>query len=123
MGEVSTIGLDIAKSVFQVHGVAVDGALNMVNVEQTRLVSLPKTLSKLTRGPRRNQNIIAHDCVGTPVPPPAVRPLQAATAAGSRDSGAAASDQCFAPRARSTAFAVGRSRSIHPALSSLSSHP
>jgi hypothetical protein len=28
MGEVSTIGLDIAKSVFQVHGVAVDGALN-----------------------------------------------------------------------------------------------
>jgi hypothetical protein len=31
MGEV------IAKSVFQVHGVAVDGALNMVNVEQTRL--------------------------------------------------------------------------------------
>jgi hypothetical protein len=36
MGEVSTIGLDIAKSVFQVHGVAVDGALNMVNVEQTR---------------------------------------------------------------------------------------
>jgi hypothetical protein len=37
MGEVSTIGLDIAKSVFQVHGVAVDGALSMVNVEQTRL--------------------------------------------------------------------------------------
>jgi hypothetical protein len=36
MGEVSTIGLDIAKSVFQVHGAAVDGALNMVNVEQTR---------------------------------------------------------------------------------------
>jgi hypothetical protein len=34
MGEVSTIGLHIAKSVFQVHGVAVDGALNMVNVEQ-----------------------------------------------------------------------------------------
>jgi transposase len=27
MGEVSTIGLDIAKSVFQVHGVAVDGAV------------------------------------------------------------------------------------------------
>jgi len=27
MGEVSTIGLDIAKSVFQVHGVDVDGAL------------------------------------------------------------------------------------------------
>jgi hypothetical protein len=33
MGEVSTIGLDIAKSVLQVCGVAVDGALNMVNVE------------------------------------------------------------------------------------------
>ena len=27
MGEVSTIGLDIAKSVFQVHGVDVDGAV------------------------------------------------------------------------------------------------
>jgi hypothetical protein len=28
MGEVSTIGLDIAKSVFQVHRGAADGALN-----------------------------------------------------------------------------------------------
>ena len=27
MGEVSTIGLDIAKSVFQIHGVDVDGAV------------------------------------------------------------------------------------------------
>ena len=27
MGEVTTIGLDIAKSVFQVHGVDVDGAV------------------------------------------------------------------------------------------------
>jgi transposase len=27
MGEVSTIGLDIAKSVFQVHGVDVEGAV------------------------------------------------------------------------------------------------
>jgi transposase len=27
MGEVSTIGLDIAKSVFQVHGVGIDGAV------------------------------------------------------------------------------------------------
>ena len=27
MGDVSTIGLDIAKSVFQVHGVDVDGAV------------------------------------------------------------------------------------------------
>jgi transposase len=27
MGEVSTIGLDIAKSVFQIHGVNVDGAV------------------------------------------------------------------------------------------------
>ena len=27
MGEVSTIGLDIAKSIFQVHGVDVDGAV------------------------------------------------------------------------------------------------
>jgi hypothetical protein len=30
MGEVSTIGLDIAKSVFQVHGVDVDGAVVMI---------------------------------------------------------------------------------------------
>jgi len=29
MGEVSTIGLDIAKSVFQVHGVDVDGVVVM----------------------------------------------------------------------------------------------
>jgi hypothetical protein len=29
MGEVSTIGLDIAKSVFQIHGVDVDGAVVM----------------------------------------------------------------------------------------------
>jgi hypothetical protein len=27
MGEISTIGLDIAKSVFQIHGVEVDGAV------------------------------------------------------------------------------------------------
>ena len=27
MGEVSTIGLDIAKSIFQIHGVDVDGAV------------------------------------------------------------------------------------------------
>jgi transposase len=27
MGEVSTIGLDIAKSIYQVHGVDVDGAV------------------------------------------------------------------------------------------------
>jgi hypothetical protein len=82
-------------------------------------LSLPKTLSKLTRGLRRNQNIIAHDCVGAPVPLPAVRPLQAATAAGSRDSSAAASAQYFAAaRGRSTAFGLGRSRSVHLALSS-----
>jgi hypothetical protein len=30
MGEVSTIGLDIAKSVFQVHGVDVDGAVEIL---------------------------------------------------------------------------------------------
>src|SRR6266481_7605972 len=92
-------------------------------VMMPKSVSLPKTLSKLTSGLRRNQNIIAHDCADVPVPPPAVRPLQAATAAGSRDSGATASAQYFAPRARSTAFAVGRSRSVHLAVSLLSSHP
>ena len=30
MGEVSTIGLDIAKSVFQVHGVDVAGAVTLI---------------------------------------------------------------------------------------------
>jgi transposase len=39
MGEVSTIGLDIAKSVFQVHGVAVDGAVMI-----RRRISRPKVL-------------------------------------------------------------------------------
>jgi len=31
MGEVSTIGLDIAKSIFQIHGVDVDGAVVIAN--------------------------------------------------------------------------------------------
>src|SRR5580698_2338361 len=35
MGEVSTIGLDIAKSVFQIHGVGVDGAV-MIRKRVTR---------------------------------------------------------------------------------------
>ena len=39
MGEVSTIGLDIAKSVFQVHGVDVDGAVVI-----RKRISRPKLL-------------------------------------------------------------------------------
>ena len=30
MGEVSTIGLDIAKSIFQIHGVGADGTWKLV---------------------------------------------------------------------------------------------
>src|SRR5208337_759758 len=56
--------------------------------------------------------------------PDAVRLLQVATAAGSRKPGTTASAQCFAAaRATSIAFALGRPRSVHLALSSLSSHP
>src|SRR5262245_28551660 len=49
MGEVSTIGLDIAKSVFQVHGVDVDGAVAMrKRISRARLLeffaSLPACL-------------------------------------------------------------------------------
>ena len=36
MGEVSTIGVDIAKSVFQIHGVDVDGAVVNVSVKRLR---------------------------------------------------------------------------------------
>ena len=42
MGEVSTIGLDIAKSVFQVHGVDGSGAVV--------ILSLPKTISARSDG-------------------------------------------------------------------------
>ena len=39
MGEVSTIGLDIAKSVFQVHGVDVDGTVVIrKRVSRTKLL-------------------------------------------------------------------------------------
>jgi transposase len=51
MGEVSTIGLDIAKSVFQVHGVDVDGAVVMrKRISRAKLLeffaSLPACLGK-----------------------------------------------------------------------------
>src|ERR1700751_4532740 len=45
MGEVSTIGLDIAKSVFQVHGVDVDGAVVMrKRISRAKLLEFFATL-------------------------------------------------------------------------------
>jgi hypothetical protein len=80
---------------------------------------------QLTRGRWRIRTSSPHDCNRPPVRPHAVRLLQAATTAGSRDPGAAAaSAQCPATaRATATASSLGRSCSIHLALSSLPSHP
>ncbi|MEA2910570.1 MAG: hypothetical protein QOJ15_2651 [Bradyrhizobium sp.] len=47
MGEVSTIGLDIAKSVFQVHGVDVAGAV----VVRKRVLTLMRHLLLIGGGP------------------------------------------------------------------------
>jgi hypothetical protein len=45
MGEVSTIGLDIAKSVFQIHGVDVDGAVVIrKRVTRAKLLEWPKAV-------------------------------------------------------------------------------
>ena len=38
MGEISTIGLDIAKSVFQVHGVDADGAVVIKRVSRAKVL-------------------------------------------------------------------------------------
>ena len=59
--------------------------------------------------------------IGPLVRPYAVRLLQAATAAGSRNPNTAASAQCpaAAHAAPSAAFALGRPRPVHLALSSL----
>ena len=79
---------------------------------------------QLTRGRRRIRTSSPHDCNRPPIRPHAVRLLQAATAAGSRDPGAAASTQhSSAAGATSTAFALGRSCPVHLALPSLPWHP
>ena len=86
-------------------------------------LSLPKTLS-MTRGRGRIRTSSPHDCNRAAIHPHAVRLLQAATAAASRGPGAAASTQrSSAACATSTAFVLGRSRTVHLALSSLPSHP
>ena len=42
MGEVSTIGLDIAKSIFQIHGVDADGAVVMrKRIRRAKLLEFP----------------------------------------------------------------------------------
>jgi transposase len=59
MGEVSTIGLDIAKSVFQIHGVDVDGAV-VIRKRITRakllefFAALPPCLVGIEAAPDQN---------------------------------------------------------------------
>ena len=78
----------------------------------------------LTRSHRRIRTRSSDDCNRPLVRPYAVRLLQAATAAGSRNPNTAASAQrpAAAHAAPSAAFALGRPRPVHLALSSLSPH-
>jgi uncharacterized protein (DUF302 family) len=100
------------------------GANRNVEATITALTGVPSENSiQLTRD-WRIRTSSPHDRNRPPVPPHAMRLFQAATAAGSRDPGTAASTQCpAAARATATAFALARSCSIHFALSSLPSHP
>ena len=53
MGEVSTIGLDIAKSVFQIHGVDVDGAVVIrKRITRAKLLEFFVALPSCLVGPR-----------------------------------------------------------------------
>src|SRR5262249_57087310 len=78
----------------------------------------------VTRSHRRIRTRSSDDCNRPLVHPHAVRLLQAATAAGSRNPDTAASAQCpaAAHAAPSTAFALDRPRPVYLALSSLSRH-
>jgi hypothetical protein len=51
MGEVSTIGLDIAKSIFQIHGVGADGA---VVIRKRRVWNFPTDLLVVLTARRRS---------------------------------------------------------------------
>ena len=54
MSEVSTIGLDIAKSVFQVHGVDVDGAVVIrKRISRAKLLEFFATLPAKTQQEKR----------------------------------------------------------------------
>src|SRR2546430_5607392 len=83
-----------------------------------------ETSIHLTRGHRRIRTRSSDDCNRPLVRPYAVRLVQAATAAGSRNRNTAASAQrpAAAHAAPSAAFALGRPRPIHLALSSLPPH-
>src|SRR5258708_24194386 len=78
----------------------------------------------LTRSHRRIRTRSSDDCNRPLVRPYAVRLLQAATAAGSRNPDTAASAQrpAAAHAAPSAALALGRPRPFHLALSSLPPH-
>src|SRR5262249_21460058 len=78
----------------------------------------------VTRSHRRIRTRSSDDCNRPLVGPYAVRLLQAATAAGSRNPNTAASAQrpTATHAAPSTAFALGRPRPVHLALSSLPAH-
>jgi transposase len=58
MGEVSTIGLDIAKSVFQIHGVDADGAV-VIRKRITR-AKLLEFFAALPRSTGQSSALIAH---------------------------------------------------------------
>ena len=86
MGEVSTIGLDIAKSVFQVHGVDVDGAV-LIRKRVTRakvlafFATLPPCLIGIEACPSAHHWSRALQALGHTVrlmPPSYVRPTSSA---------------------------------------------
>src|SRR6266404_4716980 len=91
--------------------------------DDLRLVASENSIH-LTRSHRRIRTRSSDDCNRPLVRPYAVRLLQAATAAGSRNPNTAASAQrpAAAHAAPSTAFALDRPRPIHLALSSLPPH-
>ena len=115
---VSTIGIDTGKNTLHMIGLDEKGeivlrervsrsriAARLVNVRPCLVgIELAWPVAsenpiQLIRGPRRIRTSSPHDCNRPPIRPPAVRLLQAATPAGSRDPGAAASTQLLRRRA------------------------
>ena len=63
MGEVSTIGLDIAKSVFQIHGVDVDGAVVM-RKRITRIEARPaQSIDRAVAANQSSRLAVAYQCI------------------------------------------------------------
>ena len=81
MQSITTIGLDIAKSVFQVHGIDAEG--NVVIRRQLKRRYVPGVLSEAAAVPRRDRGL----CVVAPLVTraPGARPHRSADAAGLRE--------------------------------------